>query len=116
MALLRSKDLRNMRPDDRQMKLKELNDELMHERGVAAMGGAPASPGRIRALRKNIARIMTIEREMELGVERPVKAPSREREREEEPEIREGRTPLEEAEDEETETDDEVGHDKEEKN
>jgi len=32
----------------------------MHERGVAAMGGAPPNPGKIRALRKNIARILTI--------------------------------------------------------
>ena len=41
-------------------KLLELRDELMHERGVAAMGGAPPNPGKIRALRKNIARILTI--------------------------------------------------------
>ena len=46
-------------------KLTELQDELMHERGVAAMGGAPPNPGKIRALRKNIARILTIIREEE---------------------------------------------------
>ena len=46
-------------------KLTELQDELMHERGVAAMGGAPPNPGKIRALRKNIARILTIAREEE---------------------------------------------------
>ena len=44
----------------REKKLSELRDELMHERGVAAMGGAPPNPGKIRALRKNIARILTI--------------------------------------------------------
>jgi len=44
-------------------KLSELRNELMHERGVAAMGGAPPNPGKIRALRKNIARILTIMRE-----------------------------------------------------
>ena len=76
MALLRSRDIRAMRPEDRRNKLKELNDELMHERGVAAMGGAPASPGKMKALRKNIARIVTIEREFELGLERPKKAPA----------------------------------------
>ncbi len=48
-------------------KLTELRDELMHERGVAAMGGAPPNPGKIRALRKNIARILTIIREEELA-------------------------------------------------
>ena len=57
-------------------KLTELRDELMHERGVAAMGGAPPNPGKIRALRKNIARILTIMREEELagGSAAPAKA------------------------------------------
>lgn len=67
MALLRSKDIRTMRIEDIRAKMRELDDELMHERGVAAMGGAPASPGKIRALRKNIARIHTIQRELELA-------------------------------------------------
>jgi large subunit ribosomal protein L29 len=75
MALLKLKDLRAMRPDDRRAKLRELDDELMHERGVAAMGGAPASPGKMRALRKNIARILTVEREAELAEKRPAEAP-----------------------------------------
>ena len=67
MALLRTKEIRSMRPEDLKLKFKELSDELMHERGVAAMGGAPASPGRIRALRTNVARIHTIMRERELA-------------------------------------------------
>jgi large subunit ribosomal protein L29 len=37
----------------------------MHERGVSAMGGAPANPGAIRALRTDIARILTIQKEEE---------------------------------------------------
>ncbi len=76
MALLRSKEIRAMRPDDIKAKFKELSDELMHERGIAAMGGAPASPGKIRALRTEIARIHTIQREM--AIEAAVKtAPKR---------------------------------------
>jgi ribosomal protein L29 len=31
------------------------------------MGGAPTSPGKIRALRKNIARILTVQREYEIS-------------------------------------------------
>ena len=49
-----------MDADAREKKLSELREELMHERGVAAMGGAPPNPGKIRALRKNIARLLTI--------------------------------------------------------
>ena len=62
-------------------KLSELRDELMHERGVAAMGGAPPNPGKIRALRKNIARILTIMSEEQRGARTaapPAKAPTEE--------------------------------------
>jgi len=67
MALLKLSEIRDMTPELRAEKLREIQDELMHERGIGAMGGAPASPGKIRALRKNIARIMTIQREFELN-------------------------------------------------
>jgi large subunit ribosomal protein L29 len=60
MPLLRTKEIRAMDPEARAKKLSELREELMHERGVAAMGGAPPNPGKIRALRKNIARLLTI--------------------------------------------------------
>ena len=70
MALLRMKEIRAMTADAREAKLKELRDDLLHERGQAAMGGAPHSPGKIRALRKNIARILTVEGE-ELAAKRP---------------------------------------------
>ncbi len=61
MALLRTKEIRAMDAAAREKKLRELRDELMHERGVAAMGGAPPNPGKIRALRKNIARLYTVQ-------------------------------------------------------
>ena len=67
MALLKTSEIRNMTPELRAEKLSEIRDELMHERGLGAMGGAPASPGKIRALRKNIARILTVQREFELS-------------------------------------------------
>jgi len=66
MALLRMKDLREMRTDALNEKLNALEDDLMHERGVAAMGGAPPSPGKLRALRTNVARIRTVMREIEI--------------------------------------------------
>jgi large subunit ribosomal protein L29 len=65
MALLKVKEIKAMNAADRKARLRELRDELMHERGTAAMGGAPANPGRIRALRTNIARILTVQREEE---------------------------------------------------
>ena len=65
MALMHTKDIRGMSDKERMSKLTELQDELMHERGTAAMGGAPFNPGKIRAIRTNIARILTVKREEE---------------------------------------------------
>ncbi|MEM3851833.1 MAG: 50S ribosomal protein L29 [Methanomassiliicoccales archaeon] len=65
ISLLKAKDFRNMRKEERTEKLKQLVDELMHERGLSAMGGAPKDPGKSRALRKQIARLLTVEREEE---------------------------------------------------
>ncbi|MEM2869365.1 MAG: 50S ribosomal protein L29 [Thermoplasmata archaeon] len=55
--------IREMSSEERRNKLKEMRDELMHQRGLAAMGGAPPSPGKIRALRTAIARLLTVMKE-----------------------------------------------------
>jgi len=60
---LKAKEIRILTPEERREKLNELKRELMHERGIAAMGGSPPSPGKIRKLRMDIARILTIMRE-----------------------------------------------------
>ena len=65
MSLIRNKEIREMSREERETKLTELRNELMHERGVAAMGGAPPNPGKIRALRTSVARILTIIKEEE---------------------------------------------------
>ena len=62
---LKVSEIRDRSADERNQKLKELRDELMHERGVSAMGGAPANPGAIRSLRTDIARILTVQKEEE---------------------------------------------------
>ncbi len=61
--VLKAKEIREYAPKERSEKLKELKSELMHERGVAAMGGSPPSPGRIRQIRMSIAKLLTIMRE-----------------------------------------------------
>lgn len=60
---MKARDIRQLTPGERKEKLKELKEELMHERGVSAMGGSPPSPGKIRQLRTSIARLLTIMRE-----------------------------------------------------
>ncbi len=52
-----------MTPEDRQKNVRQLQEELMRERGMAAMGGAPSSPGKIRKLRRSISRYLSVMRE-----------------------------------------------------
>jgi large subunit ribosomal protein L29 len=61
--VIKAKEIREFTPEERRKKLRELKSELMHERGVAAMGGSPASPGKIRQIRMEIAKLLTIMRE-----------------------------------------------------
>jgi len=66
--MLSAQEVRALSIDDRKARLAELKRELMQERGVQAMGGSTPSPGKIRTLRREIARILTIDREIQLGL------------------------------------------------
>lgn len=63
MAILRSDDIRGMSDEKRQEKLDDLRLELSKERGQIAVGGFPEDPGRIKEIRRTIARIKTIMQE-----------------------------------------------------
>ena len=68
MTLLRMKELRELSDDDLRRKISDAENDLLRERGVAAMGGAPPSPGRMRALRTNVARALTVLNERSLAI------------------------------------------------
>jgi large subunit ribosomal protein L29 len=67
MTLLRMRELRSLSDEDLQRKIADAENDLLRERGVAAMGGAPPSPGRMRALRTNVARALTVLRERSIA-------------------------------------------------
>lgn len=60
---MKVREIRAMSSEERRKKLLELRNELMEEYGRASMGGSPPSPGRIRLIRRSIARILTIMKE-----------------------------------------------------
>jgi len=60
VTLLRMKELRELTDEDLRRRIADAENDLLRERGVAAMGGAPPSPGRMRALRTNVARALTV--------------------------------------------------------
>ncbi|MCI4362777.1 MAG: 50S ribosomal protein L29 [Thermoplasmata archaeon] len=70
MTLLRMSELRAFTEEELDRKIQDIENDLLRERGVAAMGGAPPSPGRMRALRTNVARALTVRNERRL--KRPV--------------------------------------------
>jgi large subunit ribosomal protein L29 len=63
MAIVRAKEIREMSGEQLEKQLKDLRNELLKERAITHTGGAPESPGRIRELRRTIARILTIQKE-----------------------------------------------------
>ena len=67
MATTTAGELRNADTEDLVTKLREAKEELFNLRFQAATGQLE-SHGRLRAVRKDIARIYTVMRERELGI------------------------------------------------
>ena len=65
VAILRPDEIRDMSIDEMRAKLRELRTELARERSVAAAGGSLENPARIHELRRTIARILTIMKEVQ---------------------------------------------------
>lgn len=63
MAILRSDEIRKMNTDERQEELEKILMELLRERAIASAGGAPESPGKMKEIKRTIARIKTIQTE-----------------------------------------------------
>ncbi|PSP30748.1 50S ribosomal protein L29 [Halobacteriales archaeon QH_10_67_22] len=63
MTVLHPEEIRDMTAAERESELEDLETELLNERAVKAAGGAPENPGRIKEIRKAVARIKTIQRE-----------------------------------------------------
>ncbi len=68
MAKIKKRDLKNMPPQEREAKLKELNKELMKLNAKRAMGVTMESPGRIKMIKKTIARIHTFQKQSKGGM------------------------------------------------
>ncbi|MCF7866507.1 50S ribosomal protein L29 [Candidatus Woesearchaeota archaeon] len=63
---MKSKEIRQQKPEDTQKKMKELNSELIQLHGQSATGTPPKNPGRIKQIKRIIARVKTIQHEEEL--------------------------------------------------
>lgn len=59
LAIIKKKQLKQMSRPDLINRLNELRLELAKERGQIAIGGTPSNPGRIKEIKRTIARILT---------------------------------------------------------
>lgn len=59
MAILKSKKMKEMNAKDLNEKMRELRLELSKEMASSEIGGSVKNPGRIREIRRTIARIRT---------------------------------------------------------
>ncbi len=66
---VRADDLRKMSREERMKLLEEFKTEIVVLMHKASTGGLE-NPGKLRELKRNIARILTINREEELGLKR----------------------------------------------
>ena len=66
MPIMRMKEIREMPAEEQTRRLDELRTELSKLRTMISAGGSVENPGRVRAIRRTIAKMMTVMREEEL--------------------------------------------------
>lgn len=64
------KELRKMKPEERRKRIEELRNEIIRLRGLYKAGRPPDNVMVLRNARKELARLLTIEREEQLKGER----------------------------------------------
>ena len=66
MAILRFKDAQKLSEKELTQKKAELRKDLMRLKSQAASGTAPENPGKIKEIKRTIARILTISERREV--------------------------------------------------
>ncbi|MEM2901598.1 MAG: 50S ribosomal protein L29 [Candidatus Bathyarchaeia archaeon] len=64
MPILRMREIRDMSAEERKKRVEELRVELNRLKTTVESGGTVENPSRIREIRKTIARLLTVQREM----------------------------------------------------
>ena len=68
MPVLRLKEMRDLSSDERLDRLDQFRTELQRLRTMTGAGGSVENPARIKALRKAIAKLLTVEHEENHGI------------------------------------------------
>jgi len=67
LPILRMNQIREMSREDQEKRLEEFRTELSKVNTMIKAGGSIENPGRVKALKKTIARVLTVMREEELA-------------------------------------------------
>ena len=67
MPIMRMSQIREMSREDQERRLEEFRTELSKVNTMIKAGGSIENPGRVKALKKTIARVLTVMREEELS-------------------------------------------------
>jgi large subunit ribosomal protein L29 len=67
MASFKLSELREMSVPELEEKIVELRSQLSRERALISSGTRPENPGKIKKIRKNIARLLTVLNEKKLS-------------------------------------------------
>jgi len=59
MAIIKKKQIQELSPEDAKKRVNELTLELIKAKSNISVGGAPENTGRVREIRKTIARLKT---------------------------------------------------------
>jgi len=70
MPVLRMKEIRDLSSAERLEKLDEFRTELLRMKTMTGAGGTVENPARIKALRKAVAKILTVEHEDKRGIKK----------------------------------------------
>ena len=67
MPIMRMSQIREMSREDQERRLEEFRTELSKVNTMIKAGGSIENPGMVKALKKTIARVLTVMREEELS-------------------------------------------------
>ncbi|MHA1268747.1 MAG: 50S ribosomal protein L29 [Candidatus Helarchaeota archaeon] len=68
MPILRKKQIRKMTDGEIEKKITELRNELAQQKSLIAAGGAIENPGKIKNIRRTIARLLTYQNMRKKGI------------------------------------------------
>ena len=69
MPELKASEIRKMNEDEREKKIEETRLEISKQKALIASGGALEDPGNMKLLKRRLARLLTIEREIQKQID-----------------------------------------------